>query len=186
MPSWWTPRATATAQWQRATTNSPQPARAAVPPTPMTPAPSSAQAIAPPLYPGRWTTRHPKAPGTGHTRTRLWRRPRTRTRTGRTPSLQPRQSQASLRLPPERACAVFAEPRLYMTWKASGPIPRWRSGTDTPVKVRMSCNQTQFFISKPVVVKRAWFGSVTVHCSPADVSHNIVRCDQYPKCRALH
>lgn len=113
MPSWWTPLATATAQWLRATTNFPQPARAAVPPTPTTPVPSSAPAIAPHLYPGLWTTRRPRAPGTGYTRTRPCPRPSNRAR--RTHSLQLRQSRASLQLPPERVCAVFVEPPLYTT-----------------------------------------------------------------------
>lgn len=138
MPSWWTPLATATAQWLLATTNFPQPARAAVPPTPTTPAPSSAPAIAPPLYPGLWITRRQRAPGTGYTRTRLWSRPSTRAR--RTRSLQLRQSRVSLRPPPERACAVSVEPPPCTTWKAWGPTPRWCSGTDTPVKVGMNCN----------------------------------------------
>lgn len=143
MPSWWTLRATVTARWLHGTTNSPLPAKAAVHPTPMTPVPSSAPATAPPLCPGLWTTLRPRAPGTGRTQTRPLTRPKTRAR--KTHLLLLRQSQASLQPPPERVCAVFAEPPPYMTWKALGPTPRWRSGTDMLVKVWISCPRALFW-----------------------------------------
>lgn len=134
MPSWWTPRITVTAQWLYMTTSFPQLVRAAAPPMPMTPVPSSPPAIAPPPYLDLWTTPRPKFHGTGYTQTRLL--PRTRAR--RTHSLQFLQSQVSPQLPLERVCAVSAEPPPCMTWRALGPTPRWHSGTDMPVKVLMN------------------------------------------------
>lgn len=136
--SWWTHRVTVTARWLHATTNSPPPVKAAVHPTPMTPVPSSVTATAPPLYLGLWTTHRLRALGIGCTQTRPMPRPNSRAR--RTHLLPLRQSRASLQPPPERVCAVFAEPPRFMTWKAVGPTPRWRSGTGTPVKVWISCS----------------------------------------------
>lgn len=133
MPSWWTPLAIATAQWQHTTTNYPQPVRAAAPPMPTTPVPLLPPAIAPPPYPGLWITPHPRVPGNGHTQTRRWPRPSIRAK--KTRSLQLHLSLALHQPPPERACAVSAGPPLCMTWKGLDPIPKWCSGIDMPVKV---------------------------------------------------
>lgn len=133
MQSWWTPLATAMAQWQHTTTNNPQPVRAAAPPMPTTPVPLLPPATAPPPYPGHWITPHPRVPGSGYTRTRLWSRPSIRAK--RTRSLQLHLSLVLHQPPPERACAVSAGPPLCMTWKGLDPIPKWCSGIDMPVKV---------------------------------------------------
>lgn len=165
MPSWWTPLTTAMGQWQHMTTNFPQPVRAAAPRMPTTLVPLLPPPIAPPPYLGLWITPHPRVPGTGYTRTRLWPRPSIRAK--RTRLMQLHLSQVLHRLPLERVCAVSAGPPLCTTWKGLDPTPKWCSGTDMPVKV--------WFIQTVALAKH-----LHLHAAQLNVKNTMEKFKMYP------